>query len=633
MNFRQHRPASLLFLLIILCLPAFALAGSGAGEVEVEANVDLMFEGFESYSMPPTGWHKIHLGSSYSWTGTSATSHGGNRSAYCRDGAPGQAQDEYLVSPALDFTYHISPRLSWWEDEINWASNGGTHYIMVSTTSQTDPATFEVLLEMTPENHTIHGFSGAAQDIDLSAYAGQSTVYFAFRYVGDDNDYWYIDDVKVFELVGAGGDVTPSSVGPDGVSFNSGDVFTPTATIYNNGTDEASFDVTMQILESGVEVMTETLSVVSLSSDQSVSLDFAEFTVTEGHLLELRCTTNMDGDEIPANDTRSSYNTAYTLQHIPMGLLFTNAGCGPCVSANQTLDSYIPTQGNNVSLARIHVSWPGSDAMFSANPAQSNAMVSDYGVSGVPAMFIDGIDAGYSSNFVPMYTSRKQIKSPMNIELAFNDETDQLTVKVNIVEMMRPISDLKLRAFITEDNVYYAGSNGETHHSQAMRHIWPDTDGLDVPTTSGTHTFVIDAPLSGNWTYNNLRATVYIQDMDSREMLQSGTNFLTEIDDILSSVGDEVTSVYRLNANYPNPFNPSTTISFNLPRDEQVEISVYAVDGARVATLASEVMTAGDHQVVWMGKDSNGASVASGAYFYRLTTPTYSETRVMTLIK
>ena len=89
----------------------------------------------------------------------------------------------------------------------------------------------------------------------------------------------------------------------------------------------------------------------------------------------------------------------------------------------------------------------------------------------------------------------------------------------------------------------------------------------------------------------------------------------------------------RLDANYPNPFNPSTTISFNLPREEQVEIAVYAVDGARIATLASEVMTAGDHQVVWMGKDSSGASVASGAYFYRLTTPGYSETRVMTLIK
>ncbi len=623
----------MLLLMIVLCMPAFALAGSGSGEINAEPTVDLLFESFETVVLP-AGWHKIHLGSSYSWGGTIARSNTGNRSILCKDGSPGSAQDEYLVTPALDFSYNIAPIVGWYESETDWENNGGTHYIMVSTTSQTDPDAFEVVAEMTPDNHTIPGFGEEMQEVVLDAYGGMSPVYIAFRYVGDDNDDWYVDDVKVFELVGAGGDVSPTIVGPDGVSYDAGDTFTPTATVYNNGAELATFDVTMAILESGVEVFSETVTVTDLGSDETSNLSFDQFTVTEGHLIELRCTTYMDGDQIPANDTRSAYNTAYSQQHIPMGLLFTNAGCGPCVSANQTLDNYIPTQGNDVALARIHVSWPGADAIYNANSAQSNAMVADYGVSGVPAFFIDGADGGYSSNFVPAYTAAKQLKSPMNIELMFNDETDELTVKVNVLEMMRPMSNLKLRAYITEDNVYYPGSNGETHHSQAMRHIWPDVYGLDVPTTTGTHTFVIDAPLNGSWNYSELRATVYIQDMDSRFMLQAGTDFLTEIDDpVASAVGDQMASAYRLNANYPNPFNPSTTISFNLPREEQIEISVYAVDGAKVATLASEVMTAGDHSVVWMGKDSNGASVASGAYFYRLTTPSYSETRVMTLIK
>ena len=633
MNCCHHRPSIMMFLMIFLCLPAFALAGVGTDDVNVETNVDLLFQSFETLPFPPAGWLKIHEGVSWSWARTSTASHDGGYSAYVRDGSAGSAQDEYLVTQALDFSYHIAPILGWYEEEQNWVANGGTHYIMVSTTSQSDPNAFEVVAEMTPANHTVPGFSGSMVEVDLSAYAGESTVYVAFRYVGDDNDYWWVDSVKVFELVGAGGDVTPTYVGPNDISYDDGDVLTPTATVYNNGTDSATFDVTMQVIESGVEVASTTVAVTDLASDTSSNLSFPQFTVTEGHLIELRCTTYMDGDQIPANDTRSAYNTAYSQQHIPMGLLFTNAGCAPCVPANQTLDSYIPTQGNDVALARIHVSWPGSDAIYNANVAQSNAMVSDYGVSGVPAMFIDGADAGYSANFVAAYTAAKQLKSPMNIELTFNDETDQLTVKVNVLEMMRPMSNLRLRAFITEDNVYYAGSNGETHHNQAMRHIWPSTDGLAITTELGTSTFVIDAPLSGTWAYDKLRATVYVQDMDSRVMLQAGTDFLTEIDDLLSPVGDAVTSAYRLNANYPNPFNPSTTISFNLPREEQVEISVYAVDGARIATLASEVMTAGDHQVVWMGKDSSGASVASGAYFSRLTTPGYSETRVMTLIK
>jgi len=504
---------------------------------------------------------------------------------------------------------------------------------MVSTTSQSDPEAFEVVAEMTPENHTIGGFGGTQIEVDLSAYAGEPTVYVAFRYVGDYADYWFIDDVKVFELVGAGGDVTPTAISPSDVSYDDGDVFTPQVVAYNNGTDAADFDVTLEILESGNVVYTESQTVTGLASDSTQNVTFPDFTVNGGHLIELRATTSMDGDEIPANDSRSVYNTAYTQPHVPMGLLFTNAGCGPCVAANQTLDSLYPQYGNTAGLARIHVWWPGSDGMYNANTAQASAMVNEYGVSGVPAMFVDGEDAGTYNNFASAYNNGLQLKSPLNIGLAFNDDTDELTVNVNVVEMMQPIDNFKMYAYITEDNVYYAGSNGETHHFQAMRYIFPNTTGMDVGTSLGTHSFTLDTPLNGTWVYDNLRATVYLQDKDTGKMIQAGTDFLKNIDDALSAVGDQVTAASNLNANYPNPFNPSTKISFSLPTAEHAELSIYALDGKLVKTLVSENLDSGSHEVTWTGKDANGASVASGAYFYRLRTPSFSETRVMTLIK
>jgi len=84
---------------------------------------------------------------------------------------------------------------------------------------------------------------------------------------------------------------------------------------------------------------------------------------------------------------------------------------------------------------------------------------------------------------------------------------------------------------------------------------------------------------------------------------------------------------------YPNPFNPETTIFFNLAKDDHITLSVYNIRGQKVRDLASGVTSAGKHSVVWNGKDSFGNSVVSGIYFYRLTTKQGSVLQKMTLLK
>ena len=71
----------------------------------------------------------------------------------------------------------------------------------------------------------------------------------------------------------------------------------------------------------------------------------------------------------------------------------------------------------------------------------------------------------------------------------------------------------------------------------------------------------------------------------------------------------------ELIGNYPNPFNPSTTISFSLQNDNMVELSIYNSKGQKVKTLLNEQRRAGLHQVQWNGRDENGSSVSSGIYF------------------
>jgi len=88
-----------------------------------------------------------------------------------------------------------------------------------------------------------------------------------------------------------------------------------------------------------------------------------------------------------------------------------------------------------------------------------------------------------------------------------------------------------------------------------------------------------------------------------------------------------------LHGNYPNPFNPSTTISFSLGSAERVVIDVYNIRGQMVRSLVSGVYGAGSHTVVWNGCADDGVSVGSGVYFYRMVSGGFSEVRKMLLLK
>ncbi|MFO7607660.1 MAG: M6 family metalloprotease domain-containing protein [Candidatus Krumholzibacteriia bacterium] len=83
----------------------------------------------------------------------------------------------------------------------------------------------------------------------------------------------------------------------------------------------------------------------------------------------------------------------------------------------------------------------------------------------------------------------------------------------------------------------------------------------------------------------------------------------------------------------PNPFNPSTTISFHLAEPARTELAVYDLGGRLVARLVSGHLDAGDHAVRWHGTDDRGGRVSSGVYFTRLTAGAVVDTRRMTLLK
>ncbi len=90
---------------------------------------------------------------------------------------------------------------------------------------------------------------------------------------------------------------------------------------------------------------------------------------------------------------------------------------------------------------------------------------------------------------------------------------------------------------------------------------------------------------------------------------------------------------FLTSANYPNPFNPSTTIEFTLPKEGHVALSVYNSMGQKVRELIADTMTPGLYRVVWDGRDDAGRSVSSGTYLYRVAGPGMSASGKMELVR
>ncbi len=148
-------------------------------------------------------------------------------------------------------------------------------------------------------------------------------------------------------------------------------------------------------------------------------------------------------------------------------------------------------------------------------------------------------------------------------------------------------------------------------------------DGEEIGTATGT--FYMDMGVSsGTYLYH---ATAMYSDM-----YESAASNEVEVDHV-SSDENEIPLITELSGNYPNPFNPTTKISFALNEDQHVRIDIFNIKGEKVLTLVNDKFDAANHSVQWSGLDESGRPVTSGVYFYRMKTDDYQSTRKMILLK
>jgi len=117
------------------------------------------------------------------------------------------------------------------------------------------------------------------------------------------------------------------------------------------------------------------------------------------------------------------------------------------------------------------------------------------------------------------------------------------------------------------------------------------------------------------------------------EFLQIVSGLENKLYETEEPIEEEIIPVNVTLSNYPNPFNPTTTINFSLPEDSDVELSIYNVKGQKVITLTNEFLVKGLHSIEWNGKNNNNKSASSGIYFYKISAGKSTTMRKMLLLK
>ena len=99
------------------------------------------------------------------------------------------------------------------------------------------------------------------------------------------------------------------------------------------------------------------------------------------------------------------------------------------------------------------------------------------------------------------------------------------------------------------------------------------------------------------------------------------------------SLSSEIPSEFLLSPAYPNPFNPITTLRYDLPDDNHVTLTIYDLNGREIDRLVNAVQPAGHKSVQWNATDMQGKPVSAGVYLYQIQAGEFVQTRKMVLLK
>ena len=222
----------------------------------------------------------------------------------------------------------------------------------------------------------------------------------------------------------------------------------------------------------------------------------------------------------------------------------------------------------------------------------------------------------------PMFQKNMLIRA-YGIDMGNTQNSDNVT-KINKSELLVTRENISIMSQSSREFEFY-----NVYRFLEVLHNYPND--WDLIATGIVDTFYNDTSwiLLPNEVYQFSITSVHTNGIESLPV------FSQSIEKTSAGTQPEIcpVNITGLGSNYPNPFNPETTISYSLKENTDVIIEVFNLKGQKVRTLVNENKNLGKHTVLWNGTDNNGESVSSGIYYYRMKTINLEETRKMILMK
>lgn len=473
-----------------------------------------VYEDFSDNQMPPTDWTIDGLSNQWS------INNGNEAGGIAPEGKFSYTQGTHttrLISPEVDLSGLSTVNLSFTHYYDDYSGTGP----VLGVATRAGGGDWNMVWEINPNGNV--GPEELTIEIN-NGDVGQADFQFCFYLDGNmyNIDYWYVDNIWLFQPLNL--DLQLRSINVPTYVSGETEVL---GTVKNIGNDQInSFDVNWSV--EGGEVFTTPVS--GLALDFGDTYDFMSdqlfnYPIGSYDLTVLIDNVNGGTDEDPSNneltkDVNVVSNTVYRRVCFEE---FTSSTCPPCATLNEDFVPWCYDHADEITLLKYQMNWPGSGDPYYT--AEGGVRKDYYGVSGVPAVFVNGTYIGYQFGGVqPAFD--QAVLQPGLLDIASSHSLDgtEMTINANIV----PFADfpqhrvyIGVFEYLTTGNV---GSNGETEFEHVMMKMVPDAEGTIVDFTDRDPVAISETvDLSGTFIeeWDDLGVIVFIQDYDSKEIFQS----------------------------------------------------------------------------------------------------------------